>query len=154
MTETVAVRGTVATSPRHVVPDAGAPITSFRLVADDRRPRRRAESGRAAANEAASDSGAQCNWFTVTAFDDLAVHAAACFARGDPLVVTGRLCVRDWEGEQLGVTVEIEAQAIGHDLAWGRSEFTRSVVGVALPDPLSAVPDVPRSQGQPTAAGP
>jgi hypothetical protein len=52
------------------------------------------------------------------------------------------------------VTVEIEAQAIGHDLAWGRSEFTRSVAGVELPDPLSAVPGVPPSQGHPTAAGP
>lgn len=146
MTETVAVRGTVATSPRHVVPEAGAPITSFRLVT--------AASSGAISGGTASDRAAQCNWFTVTAFDDLAVHAAECIARGDPLVVTGRLCVRDWEGEQLGVTVEIEAAAIGHDLAWGRSEFTRSVAGVELPDPLSAVPGVPPSQGHPTAAGP
>ncbi|MEY9850390.1 single-strand DNA-binding protein [Leifsonia sp. EB41] len=109
MAETVTVRGTVATSPRHVEPETGAPITSFRLVTNDRRRGRR--SG-------ARVPEAQSNWFTVTAFDELAVSAAACIARGDPLVVAGRLCVRDWEGEQLGVTVEIEAEAIGHDLSW------------------------------------
>ena len=152
MTETVTVRGTVATSPRHVEPEAGAAITSFRLVTNDRRRRRR--SG-------AKDPGAQSNWFTVTAFDELAVSAAACIARGDPLVVAGRLCVRDWEGEQLGVTVEIEAEAIGHDLCWGRSEFTRSTAGFPLPaarrpvsDAPAGLPDPATSQGDPTAAGP
>ncbi|QNE34425.1 single-stranded DNA-binding protein [Leifsonia shinshuensis] len=152
MTETVAVRGTVATSPRHIVPEAGAPITSFRLVTNDRRRERR--SG-------ATVPDAPSNWFTVTAFDELAVSAAACIARGDPLLVSGRLCVRDWEGEQLGVTVEIEAEAIGHDLTWGRSEFTRSTAGIRLPAAGGAVSDAPgerpdpaAGQGDPTGAGP
>ena len=152
MAETVTVRGTVATSPRHLAPEAGVPITSFRLVTNDRRRGRR--SG-------ASVPDAQSNWFTVTAFDELAVSAAACIARGDPLVVAGRLCVRDWEGEQLGVTVEIEAEAIGHDLTWGRSEFTRSAAVLALPAarvgpevvPVSQ-PEPPADQSDPIGAGP
>ncbi|MFE4950713.1 single-stranded DNA-binding protein [Leifsonia sp. NPDC056665] len=152
MAETVTVQGTVATSPRHVEPEAGAPITSFRLVTNDRRRGRR--SG-------AKLPDAQSNWFTVTAFDELAVSVAACIARGDPLVVAGRLCVRDWEGEQLGVTVEIEAEAIGHDLSWGRSEFTRSTAGIALPAArvggsitLSSLPEAPAHHGDPIGAGP
>jgi single-strand DNA-binding protein len=121
-------------------------------VTNDRRRSRR--SG-------AKDPDAPSNWFTVTAFDELAVSAAACIARGDPLVVSGRLCVRDWEGEQLGVTVEIEAEAIGHDLSWGRSEFRRSTAGLALlrvhgaeQERPPSTPDAAARQGQPIAAGP
>lgn len=152
MAETVTVRGTVATRPRHVEPEAGAAITSFRLVTNDRRRERR--SG-------VSDAGVQSNWFTVTAFDELAVSAEACIACGDPLVVAGRLCVRDWEGEQLGVTVEIEAEAIGHDLSWGRSEFTRRMAALDLPgggdgesEPPSGLPETPGSRRNPRGAGP
>ena len=35
-------------------------------------------------------------------------------------MLTGRLRVRDWEtGEKQGTAVEIDAEAIGHDLLWG-----------------------------------
>ncbi|WP_369963574.1 single-stranded DNA-binding protein [Leifsonia sp. EB34] len=148
----VTVRGTVATSPRHLHAEAGAPITSFRLVTNDRRRARR--SGPTAPD-------GPSNWFTVMAFDELALSAAACIARGDPLVVAGRLCVRDWEGEQLGVTVEIEAEAIGHDLTWGRSEFTRRTEGLDLagvrgaePRPLSGTPEAAERQGHSIGTGP
>lgn len=122
MSDPVTVRGVVATRPRHVVPQPGRPITSFRLVAAGTSDWR-GHGVRGPGDE---------NWFTVIAFHELAVSTAACVARGDPLVVTGRLRVRDWEGEPPGVTVEIEAEAIGHDLAWGRSVFTRSIRESAL----------------------
>jgi single-strand DNA-binding protein len=92
MIESVAVRGVAATEPRHLVPGAGAPVTAFRLVT----------------------SGD--NWYTVTAFDDLARSVAAKVARGDALVVAGRLCVRDVLGEPAGAMVEIRAEVIGHDV--------------------------------------
>lgn len=92
MTESVAVRGVAATQPRHLVPEAGAPVTTFRLVTS------------------------HDNWYTVTAFHELARSIAARVDRGDHLVVAGRLCVRDWEGEQRGVTVEIEADAVGREV--------------------------------------
>ncbi|GAA4149118.1 single-stranded DNA-binding protein [Leifsonia shinshuensis] len=150
MSESVAVRGTVATSPRHVTPEAGSAITSFRLVTDDRAARpagaqQPAGPGQDPRRGARRDP--ESNWFTVTAFGELAVSAAACVARGDPLVVTGRLRVRDWAGEQLGVTVEIEAEAIGHDLARGRSRFTRSTRALALTD-------APGGRGDPTGSDP
>jgi single-strand DNA-binding protein len=46
--------------------------------------------------------------------------------KGDRLVVTGRLRIRDYEGQQgKGTDVEIDAEAIGHDLTWGTSTFQR-----------------------------
>ncbi|WP_295120964.1 single-stranded DNA-binding protein [uncultured Leifsonia sp.] len=117
MADAVAVRGVVATRPRHVVPEVGAPVTTFRLVT---RP------------DGVEGTDGRHNWYTVTATHRLALSAAACVARGDPVVVAGRLRVRDWEGEPVGVTAEIEAQAIGHDLAWGNSVFTRFVEEAAL----------------------
>ena len=48
--------------------------------------------------------------------------------KGDRVVVTGKLKIRDWEnGERTGTTIEIDAEALGHDLMWGSSTFTRSV---------------------------
>lgn len=138
MTDPVAVRGVVATRPRHVIPEVGAPITTFRLVTGP--------SLVTGANSAMTRHG-QHNWYTVTATHQLALSAAACVAWGDPLVVAGRLRVRDWEGEPQGVTAEIEAHAIGHDLTWGRSVFTRSVADAQLVE----LDDV---CGVPTAAEP
>jgi len=67
------------------------------------------------------------NWYTVTGFRKLAINAAASLQKGDRVVVSGRLRIRDWsQGERAGTTVEIEADALGHDVAWGVSRFTRA----------------------------
>jgi single-strand DNA-binding protein len=50
--------------------------------------------------------------------------------RGDPLLVTGRMRVREWdngEGKPRGYAAEIEATAMGHDLSRGTSAFRRTV---------------------------
>ncbi|MGH1548545.1 single-stranded DNA-binding protein [Leifsonia poae] len=132
MSDTVAVRGFVATEPRHLVTEGGLPITSFRLVTTRRRYNRQASAW--------EDGGH--NWYTVSAFRKLALGAAGSIAKGDPVLVAGRIHLREWTGDKQGVTVEIEADSIGHDLAWGRSRFTKSVggpageEGVAPPDAL------------------
>ena len=132
MSENLCVRGCVATEPRHVTTEGGVPITSFRLV---NRPRRFGRQG-------GRGSDGEVNWFTVTAFGPLAVSAAASVATGDPVVVTGWLSVREWLGDgrlrggPCGATAEIEAEAIGHDLAWGRSVFTRTIVETTLSAPF------------------
>lgn len=47
--------------------------------------------------------------------------------KGQRVVVTGRLRIRDWEAdEKKGTSVEVDAEAMGHDLSWGSSVFTRS----------------------------
>lgn len=130
MSDTVAVRGFVATEPRHLVTEGGVPITSFRLVTTHRRYNR----------QAASWEDGDTNWYTVSAFRRLALSAASSIAKGDPVLVAGRLCLREWTGEKQGMTVEIEADSIGHDLAWGRSSFTRAPGSTTTEGGSGAVP--------------
>lgn len=118
MADTISLTGVVATLPRHITTTEGLGITSFRLASSIRRFDRQQNSW--------VDMGT--NWYTVTAFRQLASNLAASIAKGDRVVVTGRLRLREWEsGEKSGMTVELDAEAIGHDLHWGTSRFTRSV---------------------------
>jgi len=63
----------------------------------------------------------------VTCWRALASNVASSVKVGDPLVVTGRLYTRDWTDEEgrKRLQYELEALAIGHDLARGRSHFER-----------------------------
>lgn len=117
MNDSLAVHGFVATKPRHLVTNEGLPITSFRLVTTRRRYNRQTSTW----------ESADTNWYTVSAFRQLARNIVGCVSKGDPVIVSGRLSVREWEGERSGVTVEIEADSVGHDLVWGSSAFVRTV---------------------------
>jgi single-strand DNA-binding protein len=119
MSEYISVAGLVATTPRHLVTPDGLPITSFRLASSHRRYDRNQERW----------VDAETNWFTVTAFRQLAINSSQSVSKGDRVVLTGRLRVRDWDnGERSGTSVEIEADAIGHDQSWGTSQFVRTVL--------------------------
>ena len=66
------------------------------------------------------------NWYTVSAFRQLAVHAQQSLHKGQRVIVTGRLRVSTWENASgKGTSVDIDAEAIGHDLLWGTSDFRR-----------------------------
>jgi single-strand DNA-binding protein len=117
--ETVSVTGLVATTPRHIVTQDGLPITSFRLASSYRRFD--LSQGKWVDGET--------NWFTVTSFKQLAINASGSLSKGDRITVTGTLRVRDWDnGERSGTSVELEATSMGHDLSWGTSVFTRTVL--------------------------
>ena len=119
MSELISVAGLVATTPRHLVTQDGLPITSFRLAASQRRFDR-------AQNKWVDG---ETNWFTVTGFRQLAINASTSVSKGDRIIVTGKLRVRDWDnGERAGTSVEVEADSIGHDLSWGSAKFTRTVL--------------------------
>ena len=118
MSDTITLTGIVATAPKHIVTSEGLPITSFRLASTQRRFDRSQEKW----------IDGETNWYTITAFRQLAVHAAGSIEKGQRVVLSGRLRIRDWEnGERTGTTVDIEADALGHDLSWGTSVFTRSI---------------------------
>jgi single-strand DNA-binding protein len=71
----------------------------------------------------------ETNWFTITSFKQLAINTATSVSKGDRIIVSGKLRVRDWDnGERAGTSVEIEAELVGHDLTWGSSVFTRTVL--------------------------
>lgn len=119
MTERISVSGLVATTPRHLVTQDGLAITSFRLASSQRKFNK----------ELNKWVDGETNWYTVTSFKQLAINAAGSINKGDRITVTGALRVRDWDnGERAGTSVEIEATAMGHDLSWGTSVFTRTAL--------------------------
>jgi single-strand DNA-binding protein len=125
MAENITVAGLVATTPRHLITPDGLPITSFRLASSHRRFDK--------AKGTWVDG--ETNWYTITAFRQLGINAAGSINKGDRIMVQGVLRVKDWDnGERSGTSVEIEAIAIGHDITWGTSVFTRTTL-VREPDP-------------------
>lgn len=70
------------------------------------------------------------SFYTVWAWRTLASNLTGSVAVGEPLVVHGRLKVREEEREgQRRTFVDIEAVAVGHDLTRGTSAFRRVVRG-------------------------
>ncbi|MHB1171550.1 MAG: single-stranded DNA-binding protein [Lacisediminihabitans sp.] len=118
MTDNITLTGLVATTPRHLVTSEGLPITSFRLASTQRR------FDRSQARWIDGDT----NWYTITSFRQLAINVAGSVAKGDRIITNGRLRIRDWEnGERAGTNIDVEADAIGHDLSWGTASFTRTI---------------------------
>jgi single-strand DNA-binding protein len=67
------------------------------------------------------------NFFTVWANRQLATNVSASLQVGQPVIVQGRLKVRsDLREGQNWTSADIDAVAIGHDLARGTSAFLRS----------------------------
>jgi single-strand DNA-binding protein len=124
MTDSITLTGLVATAPRHIVTSEGLAISSFRLASTQRRFDRSTERW----------IDGDTNWYTITGFRQLAINVAGSVSKGQRVVVFGRLRIREWEnGERSGTTIEVEADSIGHDLAWGSSAFTRNISSAALP---------------------
>ena len=115
----ITVQGLIATTPRHIKTQDGLDITSFRLASSQRRydhNKKRWTDG-------------ETNWYTITAFKSLAVNAHASINKVVRVIVSGDLRIRDWDnGSSSGTSVEVEADAIGHDLSWGKAVFTRTVL--------------------------
>lgn len=121
MSDTITLTGLVATTPRHLTTSEGLAITSFRLASSQRRFDRSTQKW----------IDADTNWYTISAFRALANNAATSVVKGDRVIVSGRLRIRDWENtDRSGTSVEIEADNIGHDMFWGTSTFTRVVASV------------------------
>ncbi|RNL71160.1 single-stranded DNA-binding protein [Streptomyces sp. I6] len=86
------------------------------------------------------------SFYTVWAWRALGANLAASVAVGEPLVVQGRLRVREeeWEGK-LRTSVDIDAVAAGHDLARGTSAFRRVTRSEARLTSRQAVAAAPAS---------
>lgn len=98
--------------------DEGAhEVASFRMVS---RPRRfDVASGQAHEGEP--------SFVSVITRRALAAHVAQSVSRGDPVLVTGRLRVRERDVDgQIKVRVEVDANTVGHDLGRGTATFTRT----------------------------
>ncbi|WP_053912461.1 single-stranded DNA-binding protein [Streptomyces sp. SCSIO 75703] len=99
------------------------------------------------------------NFFTVWAGRQLATNAAASLSVGEPVVVQGRLKVRtDVRDGQSRTSADIDAVAIGHDLARGTSAFRRtSRAEAGAPSPRRPEPDwrtpAPEETAEPAPGG-
>jgi single-strand DNA-binding protein len=116
-TDMITVRGLVATTPRFHETSDGVAITNFRLACMQR-----------TFDEASGkwkDEGT--NWYTVYAKNDLARNLNESLEKGQRLILTGRLVIREYsvDGSPSGVLVEIEATSVGHDLSYGKTVFER-----------------------------
>ena len=142
MTDSITLTGLVATAPRHIVTSEGLPITSFRLASTQRRFDRSKERW----------IDGDTNWYTITAFRQLAINSAGSVGKGDRIIVTGRLRIREWEnGERVGTNIDVEADAMGHDLMWGTSVFSRSISSTAATT-VDQAADSQAADGQPMQA--
>lgn len=117
MQDTVTIIGNVATDPTQGRTAGGVPVANFRLASTHRRFDE--------ATQTWVDVGT--NWYSVAAFRHLAENVKASLRAGDSVIVTGRMKIRAWEnnGKQ-GTSVDIDADAVGHDLRWGTTAYRRS----------------------------
>lgn len=119
MNETlVTMVGNVASTVSYAQTAAGVPVANFRMAATERR----FDRGRG------DWVDGETNWVTVVAWRWLATNVVSSVNKGDPVVVNGRLRIREWgEEDKRRAVVEIDARTVGHDLARGTSAFRWAV---------------------------
>ena len=110
------VIGNAVTDVSLRVTSTGTSVASFRIASNSRRFDKSTNSW----------IDQEPSYLSITAWSQLAENVALSVHKGQGLVVTGKLKVRQWQdADKSGTNVEIDATAIGHDLNRGTSEFTK-----------------------------
>ncbi|MDT0117917.1 single-stranded DNA-binding protein [Microbacterium sp. PRF11] len=95
----------------------GDSIAAFRLAVGERRFDR----------ERGEWVDGHTNYYSISVFGELGANALRSLRKGERIVLSGRLRLREWETEtKRGVSADVVAEALGHDLRWGRSQFERT----------------------------
>jgi len=114
----ITLRGFVTAEPkfRQTVQTA-TPVTEIRVGSTPRRLNR----------ETGEWQEAPTSYYTVKCWRRLAINAVSSLHKGDMVVVRGRFYMNSWVDSQQRprATLEIEADSVGHDLAYGWSHFLR-----------------------------
>ncbi|TJY67444.1 single-stranded DNA-binding protein [Arthrobacter sp. CAU 1506] len=129
MSDYITVRGVLGTEVQRKRTKKGDAVAEFRL----------ASSGDWLNRDTGEWVKGVTNWYTVQAFRGLAENLWRSLAKGDPVVVTGKLKLRQWELQdgRRGTSPEIDADSIGHDLRRGTAEFIKNWTAA----PTGAAPD-------------
>lgn len=131
MSVQISVVGTVATAPKLFATAGKSPFCTFRVASNERRFDR----------EKNEWVDGETTWMSVNAFRSLAEHAQQSFSVGDRVIVNGKLRVKRWENQdRKGLSVELDADGLGHDLRWGVSKFTKRIVGAAAAEGSTDAP--------------
>jgi single-strand DNA-binding protein len=113
----ITVVGNVVDDPKLRSTESGVEVTGFRIASTARRYDRGSDRW--------VDYGQL--FLSVSCWRVLAVNVVASLHKGDPVLVSGRLFTRQYEREgQLRSSYEMDAVAVGPDLARGTASFQRS----------------------------
>lgn len=119
----ITIVGNAVDEPRLRTTSAGVPVASFRIASTSRKFDR----------EQAKWMDSERLFATVTCWRALARNVAASVKKGQPIVATGRLYSREYtKDEATRISYELDAEAVGHDLSRGTSEFAKVLRPVAL----------------------
>lgn len=136
---TITVQGYVGSDPV-LRSAAGHLVVNFRVACT---PRRR--------NRATGEWADQrTQWYTVTAWRQLAENVANSVQKGDPVLVHGRMLAREWtnqEGRDVS-ELDVEALVVGHDLSRGRTVFEKVARAAEAAPASSGVPTEPDERGR------
>jgi single-strand DNA-binding protein len=71
----------------------------------------------------------ETSYYTVKCWRRLAENVHGCLRKGDMIIVRGKVSTRTWVDDQQRTRTEmqVEADSVGHDLAFGWSRFNRGV---------------------------
>lgn len=131
--------GNLVDAPTRRKLPSGASVTTFRVASTARRFDRETQRW----------SDGDSVFLRVSCWRQLADNAARSLAKGDPVVVTGRLSTRSYEVDGGSrASYELDATAVGFDLNRGTADFHRAARGgptsVDLDaDGMPAAPDLP-----------
>jgi single-strand DNA-binding protein len=121
----ITVVGNVVDDPQLRATPAGKAVASFRIASSSRRW------------DGQGFVDSKTLYLTVTCWQEMAHNVVTSVRKGQPVVVFGRVYTREYvKDEQKRLTVEMTAEAIGHNLARGSAEYTkatRSVGDTAMP---------------------
>ncbi|TMR00708.1 single-stranded DNA-binding protein [Nonomuraea turkmeniaca] len=112
----ITLTGNVAAEPRQYTFEDGLRVTSLKVLTSHRYFDKKTGQW--------TDGDRVC--FTVRCWRALGENVATSVRAGQPVVVSGRLRIREFgqEGDRRFMP-EIEASAVGHDLRWGTGVFTK-----------------------------
>lgn len=113
----VTIVGNVVDEPRLRETTQGIKVASFRIASTSRRFDR--ETERWVDNNSL--------FATVTCWRSMAENVAASLHKGQPVIVTGRFYSREYRTDETNrLSYELDADAVGHDLSRGETQFTRT----------------------------
>jgi single-strand DNA-binding protein len=116
MDATISITGNVGSDVEFREPREGVTYASFRLGCTPRLWR------------GGEWGDAETTWLGVVCNKVLALNVKSSIAKGDPVIVIGRLRTERWTDQQ-GVRrerIRLDAQAVGHDLSRGTTVFRKS----------------------------
>jgi single-strand DNA-binding protein len=115
---TIILRGFVTAEPRFwLTSPTQTPLAEIRLGSTPRR-----------LNRATGEwEDGQTSYYSVKCWRRLALNVKGSLRKGDMILVRGKVVMREWVDDQQRkrVQMQVEADSVGHDLAFGWSHFNR-----------------------------